>query len=244
MKDFIAGIIAYREAHRIIFKYRLQHYLLIPGIISIFYISLMLLLGFVYLSTVVNYIILNWVPGYLQGSIMEIILLILLWISLFLLLFITYRHVVLALLAPFLSTLSEKIESIIENKPAVKFQLKQAVKDLIRGIRINLRIMILSILFSLLTWFLILLPAAGALLSLIVSVIIQSYYSGFALYDYTLERRRYSVKESITFIQNKRAAVTGIGFGFFIFSLIPLIGWFLAPAYGTVAATLMMLEKR
>lgn len=244
MKDFITGIRCYLDAHSFIFKHRLFQYLLIPGFISIFYVVVMIILGIVYMDSITSHIMMNWLPGYLQGNVMEIFLLILLWISLFLLLFITYRHIVLAILSPFLSTLSERTESIVKNKPALKFQLKQALKDLIRGIRINLRIMILSIIFSLLAWLLVLLPVIGAFLSLILSVVIQSYYGGFALYDYSLERKRLSAKQSVDYIKKHRAAVTGVGLGFFILSLIPLIGWFLAPTYGTVAATLMILEER
>jgi CysZ protein len=244
MKEFLAGITSYREAHRMIFKYRLQHYLFIPGLISVMYISLLLVLGFFYLGTLVDHIMLTWMPDYLQGSIMEIFLLILVWILLLLLLFITYRHVVLALLSPFLCTLSEKTECLLSGKSAAKFRWKQALSDLIRGIRINLRILILSLLFSLIVWIFVFIPVIGAFLSLAVSFIIQSYYGGFALLDYTLERRRFSVKESIAYVKQQRAAVTGIGTGFFVLSLIPLIGWFLAPAYGTIAATLMLREKR
>jgi CysZ protein len=244
MKDFITGVRCYLDVHSFISKNRLTHYLLIPGLISILYLTIIIILGFVYLGLVADYIMKNWLPGYLHGNIMELFLLILLWILLLLLLFITYRHVVLALLAPVLTLLSEKTECRVTGGAAVPFQLKQALIDLIRGIRINLRIMILSIFFSLAAWLLVLIPVIGAFLSLVVSFYIQSYYGGFALVDYTLERRRLSVRESIAFVKQRRAWITGIGAGFFLLSLIPLIGWFLAPTYGTVAATLMILEKK
>jgi CysZ protein len=243
MKDFIAGLTAYIEAHRFIFKHRLTHYLLFPGLISILYMTLLLVLGYLYIGTMADYIMLNWIPAYLQGNIMEIFLLILLWILLILLLFITYLHVVLALLSPFLSMLSEKSECLLSGKPATKFRLKQMLKDLLRGIRINFRIMLLSIIFSLAAWLLVLIPAIGAFISLAASFIIQSYYGGFALFDYSFERRHLSVKESITYAKQMRAAVTGVGAGFFILSVIPIIGWFLGPTYGTVAATLILWEK-
>ena len=226
MRDFIAGLTGYAEAHRFIVKHRLTHYLLFPGIISVIYLVLLLLLAYIYLGSFAGYILHNWIPSYLQANIMEIILVVLLWIFLLLLLFITYRHVSLALLSPFLSILSERTECILSGAAEAGFSLKQVLIDLIRGIRINLRIMILSILFSLLAWLLMLLPVIGAFLSLVASVIIQSYYGGFALYDYSLERKRLSVKDSIKYIKMHRASVLGVGLGFFILTLIPLIGWF------------------
>jgi CysZ protein len=243
MKDFIAGLTGYPEAHRFILKHRLTHYLLFPGIISMIYLGLLLILAYIYLGSFAEDIIHNWMPTYLQGNVMEIILIVLLWIFLLLLLFITYRHVSLALLSPFLSILSERTECILRGAAEARFSLKQALIDLLRGIRINLRIMILSILFSLAAWLLALLPVVGAFVSLAVSFLIQSYYGGFALFDYTLERKRLSVKKSVAYIKQKRILVTGIGAGFFLLSLIPLIGWFLAPTYGTVAATIRIWDK-
>ena len=108
---------------------------------------------------------------------------------------------------------------------------------------LNLRNLFFSLIFTLLAWLLVFIPVVGALVSMVLIILIQSYYGGFSLMDYTLERRRYSVSESIKFSKHHRSLATGLGGGFMLLALVPVVGWFAAPTYGTVAATLASLEK-
>jgi CysZ protein len=64
------------------------------------------------------------------------------------------------------------------------------------------------------------------------------------LLDFTLERKRCSIKSRIKYSKDNRWNITGTGIGFIHMLLVPLIGWFTAPAFAAVAATLNTLEKR
>ncbi len=93
-----------------------------------------------------------------------------------------------------------------------------------------------------LAWLVTVIPVIGPPVSAFLILIIQSYYSGFSLIDYTLERKRYTVGESIAFAKRNRSRVTGVGMGFILIMFVPVIGWFAAPGFGVVAATLSSLE--
>ena len=97
------------------------------------------------------------------------------------------------------------------------------------------------VVFILLAWLTIFIPIAGAVLAATLIFLIQAYFNGCALSDYTLERKNYSVKQRVRFTREHRAWVTGLGLGFMLVLFIPVLGWFIAPAYGTVAATLSTL---
>ena len=66
----------------------------------------------------------------------------------------------------------------------------------------------------------------------------QGYYYGFSMLDYSMERHKKSTSESIAFVAAHKGLAIGNGLVFYLFHLLPLIGWILAPAYAVVAATL------
>jgi len=243
IKDFIQGFTAFATAHKIINKYHLWSYLILPGLLSVAYVLLLIILGSIYFSEFSAYITENWLPDFMTGSVMIIITDILLWILLLLTGYMTYKHVVLIIFSPILSHLSEKVEQLVFSQPAPAFSINHMINDIIRSLLINSRNLWFTIIFSLLSLLLIFIPVIGAVASTIFLFLIQSYYGGFGLIDYTLERKRFSVKDSIQFAKTNKALVNGIGSGFMILLLIPVVGWFLAPAYGTVTATIATLEK-
>lgn len=243
IKDLFSGLFAFGKAHRVIFEHKYWSFLILPGILSSLYVILLIVLGYIYFPGVSGYINQNWMPGFLSGNVMATITAIFLWLVLIFLLYMTYKHVILILLAPILSHLSERTENDVYNRPSPPFSAAQMVKDIWRGLVLNLRNLFLSLILTLLAWLLVFIPVVGAVVSMVLIILIQSYYGGFSLMDYTLERRRYSVSESIEFSKNHRSLATGLGGGFMLLALIPIVGWFTAPTYGTVAATLAALEK-
>ena len=99
------------------------------------------------------------------------------------------------------------------------------------------------LLYTFLAWTLSFLPGVGVLISPPLILFINAYYGGFGLIDFTLERKRFSIKESFKFNQTHRGMTTGVGLGFVLLLMLPVIGWMMAPGYGTVAATLAAIEK-
>ncbi|MFW5636971.1 MAG: EI24 domain-containing protein, partial [Thermodesulfobacteriota bacterium] len=150
---------------------------------------------------------------------------------------------VLILFSPVLSYISEVTESRVYGTAGPTFSLRTLLQDLWRSILINLRNLARMVVLVLLAWLLVLLPLIGAVISASLIFLIQAYYNGFALMDYTLERKRFSVKDSVRFARSNRPRVIGVGIGFMSMMLIPVLGWFAAPTYGTVAATLGALDR-
>ena len=73
---------------------------------------------------------------------------------------------------------------------------------------------------------------------------VECYYFGFSMLDYSSERNKLSVSQSIDFIGRHKGLALGNGLIFYLMHMIPLVGWVLAPSYAVVAATLSLLTAR
>lgn len=240
--DFFKGLGAYRNAHRAIREHRLWPFMIIPGLLSLGYLVLLIGIGWSYFPEISAYINENWIPDFMKWQILRYITQTVLWLFLILTGYITYQPVILVLFSPVLAYLSEVTERRIYGGPGVPFSLKTLTEDLIRSILINGRNLIRMLLFILLAWLLVWIPLAGPIVSAVLIFSIQAFYNGCALADYTLERKRYTVKERIVFSKSHRARIVGVGTGFMGMILIPILGWVFAPTYGTVAATIAVIE--
>lgn len=243
IKEFFSGIRCYSRAARVISGNRLWLYISVPGILSILYISLLIILGALFFTDFSLYINANFIPGFIQGQITQVIIAVILWLLLLIIGFITYKEVVLIFFSPILSYLSERVEKLVYGQDPPAFNLKNLAKDIIRGLALSLRNLLLMLGFTLFAWLISFIPVIGTAVSPFLILFIQSFYGGAGLADYTLERKRYSVYASVDFARSNRARITGVGLGFILLLMIPVIGWFAAPGYGTVAATLAVLEK-
>jgi CysZ protein len=243
LKELFAGLLIYKKAHQVILKYKLWPWITVPGVMSFCYIMMLAIFGAQFLPGFSEYINANWIPGFLSGDATYVIVSILLWLFLLIIGYLSYQQVVLILFSPILGFLSEIVETLIYNQDPPQFTFHNFVKDILRGLAINLRNLGWMLLFTGIAWLLGIIPLVGAFISPGLLLLIQSYYSGFGLVDYTLERKQFSISDSITFVHKNKARVTGVGMGFILMLLIPIIGWFFAPGYGAVAATLAALEK-
>ncbi|RLC09923.1 MAG: hypothetical protein DRI57_21210 [Deltaproteobacteria bacterium] len=243
LKELFRGIGAYGKANRLISRHKLWPYVTIPGIMSLCYMFLLISMGIIYFDEFSAYINEEWIPNIIRGTAMLTITSILIWVLMLLIGYMTYKHIVLILFSPILSYVSEITEEIVYRRPSPPFSFRNFVKDIFRGLVINVRNLILTVILTFMAWLLIFMPVVGAIISTILIFLIQFFYAGFGLMDYTLERKRYSVRESVQFARCNRARVIGVGIGFMLLMMIPVIGWFTAPAYGTIAATLATLEK-
>jgi CysZ protein len=216
--------------------------MMIPGILSLLYVLILLIVGAVYFSDISAYITQRWLPDFMKSGIMRVVTSIMLWIFLLLTGYITYKPVIMILFSPMLGYLSEVVEKSVYNSAIPDFDFKEMLRLAVRGLYLNLRNLAFMIILSLMAWLLVLIPLLGMLISPILLALIQFYYDGFGLMDYTLERKGLSARDSIRFAKSHRAAVMGVGSGFMFLMMIPFLGWFTAPSYGTVAATLAALE--
>jgi CysZ protein len=239
--SFFGSLGYYPKAHRAIIRHRLWPYMILPGLMSLGFFLTLIGIGILYFSDISAYIYQNYFPGFLRWGVLLTVMNLLLWVLLFLTGYILYQPVVLILFSPVLGFLSEMTERKVFGSPSADFHIRQIMKDALRGAVMSLRNLARMMLCILLAWLMIFIPIAGAVVSAVLIFLIQAYYNGCALSDYTLERKNYSVKERIRFTRTHRARITGLGMGFMLVLFIPILGWFVAPALGTVAATLATL---
>lgn len=148
---------------------------------------------------------------------------------------IVYKHVVMALSAPFMSPVSEKIEQHLLGTDHVHRDTTFA-QQLWRGVRINVRNLLMEILFTIPILLLSLIPVVN-IFTTVLLFLVQSYYAGFGNMDYTLERH-FKYDESLKFVRNNSGVATGNGIVFMAMLLIPVIGIiFVLPLSVTASTT-------
>jgi CysZ protein len=76
-----------------------------------------------------------------------------------------------------------------------------------------------------------------------LAMLIECYYYGFSMLDYSCERHKLGPQESIQFISNHKGLAIGNGIVFYLMHLVPIVGWILAPAYAVVAATISLYHR-
>lgn len=236
------SIATYGEALSFVSRHRLWSYVLWPGLIS-----LLLAGGVTWLAIFFAGDMAEWMTSFLPESdgIFSFLHSTLEKIASFLTVLVVlglavmlFKYLIMIAAAPFLGPLSEKVESIVTGKPAPVFNLKHTVTDIMRAVRLMLRNLIRELVILLLLLLLNLIPLIGSLAFTVISFLVQSYYAGFGNVDPVLERRRMKLGERVRYVRQHKWQVIGNGSVFLVFSAIPILGWFFAPALGVIAATL------
>jgi CysZ protein len=141
----------------------------------------------------------------------------------------------MALSAPFMSPVSEKIEQHYYGDTKHLHRKTSNAEQLIRGIRINVRNLLRELLITLPLLLLKFIPVVN-IFSTFLLFIVQAYYAGFGNMDYTLERHL-SYKESISFIRKNKGYAIGNGIVFMLFLLIPVLGIIIVLPLSVTAAS-------
>ena len=111
--DFFQALGQYLHAHKLVKKYNLWPYLIIPGVFSLIYITLLILFGASYFWEISDSIVQNWLPGIFMGTLSKFFISFMIWILAFLFIYINYKPVILICFSPLLSNLYEKTESLL-----------------------------------------------------------------------------------------------------------------------------------
>jgi CysZ protein len=153
-----------------------------------------------------------------------------------------YKHFVMALSAPFMSPVSEKIEKYLfpQLQDSITHRNTSNTAQLSRGVRINIRNLFYELLLTIPLILLSLIPVVGVLFW-VTGFLVQSYYAGFGNMDYTLERH-FKYRESVDFVKRHRGFAIGNGIVFNVMLLIPIIGIILVLPLSVTAASRSTLE--
>ena len=239
IKDIVLGIKEYAGAFELISKLKLWRYFAIPILISVVTAILIGVEAYVLSDNVGAYISKLWIwdwgketfssiSNFIGGLIVLIIGLVL------------YKHIIMALSAPFMSPVSEKIEKHFYGDVTHLHRNTSNFEQLVRGLRINIRNLIKELLITLPILLLKIIPIVN-IFSTLLLFLVQAYYAGFGNMDYTLERHL-DYKKSVDFVNKNRGFAIGNGIVFMLFLLIPIIGIILVLPLSVTAASTKTLK--
>jgi CysZ protein len=249
LKEIVIAIQSYFRAHQFISKHRLWKWILIPGILYMILFIVGMFFFWESSDAAVTYLsrrvgIDRWLHQqksgilsffFLMGEIMVRLILVLFYFSLF-------KYLFLIVGSPLFAYLSEKTESIIENKD-YPFNFKQLLIDVVRGVKLALRNTLWQTVYTVSLLIVSFFPVVGWITP-VITVFIECYYYGFSMLDYSCERHKLSPSESITYIGNHKGLAIGNGMVFYMMHLVPVLGWVLAPSYAVVAATISLYHQK
>ncbi|HET9057120.1 MAG TPA: EI24 domain-containing protein [Chitinophagaceae bacterium] len=249
LKELVIAIQSYLKAHQFILKHKLWKWILIPGIIyALMFASGMWLfwssstsaiewlsdkLGVIQWLKESNNSFLNFL--FILGSIIFRLILMFFYFSLF-------KYLFLIVGSPVFAYLSEKTEAILEGKK-YPFSFIQLLKDAKRGIKLAVRNALWQTVYILAILFLSVIPIVGWITP-VIAFLVECYYYGFSMLDFSCERNKLSLSQSTDFISRHKGLAIGNGIIFFLMHGIVFIGWVLAPAYAVVAATISLYHQK
>lgn len=248
-KDIIIAIQAYLEAHRFIVKHRLWKWIFIPGIlyailfcggIYLFWISSGQVIDTVFSITGLK----NWMNTFAGGWLKFLFIFgqVILQLVMLMFYFSLFKYLFLIIGSPLFAYLSEKTEAIMEGRD-FPFSFQQLIKDVARGIKLAFRNALWQTVYTLSILILSFIPLVGWFTPLI-ALIIECYYLGFAMLDYSCERNKLSASQSIDFIGTHKGLAIGNGIVFLLMHGVFIVGWILAPSYAVVAATISFYKTK
>lgn len=229
----------WEDARLFIQQHRLFRWIIIPGIIYTALFIAGMALFWQSSDTVVSWISRQLrVEAWLQQernewlSFLFVMTGVMLRLVLVLFYFSLFKYLILVIGSPLFAYLSEKTEAIIEGKE-YRFGWASIKKDCARSIRLDLRncgwqsvYLLALILFSLV-------PVVGWITP-VIALLMECYYFGFSMLDYSIARAGLNPAQSIRFTGGHKGLAIGNGFLFYVMHLLII----LAPAYAIIAATL------
>ena len=239
IKNILKGIQAYSGVFALMSKLKLWKYFAVPIIISIVTASLIGLSAYGWSDNIGQFIAKVWIWDWGKETFLYISTfigaIVIIAIGL-----ILYKHIIMALSAPFMSPVSEKIEAHLTGNLHHQHRNTSFNEQLWRGIRINVRNLAKELLFTIPLLLLKFIPVVN-IFSTALLFLVQAYYAGFGNMDYTLERH-YKYRESINFVGKNKGLAIGNGIVFILFLLIPVVGIILVLPISVTAASKETVE--
>jgi CysZ protein len=239
LKEIVIAIQSWSEARRFIQTHRLIKWIIIPGIIY----TVLLIVGMFFFWKSSDSVI-SWVSEQLRVetwlqqqrnewlSFFFVMTGMMLRLILFLFYFSLFKYLILIIGSPVFAYLSEKTEAIIENKEH-SFNWKDLKKDAKRSIRLALRNAGWQSVYLVALILLSLIPLVGWITP-VIALLMECYYFGFSMLDYSFARSNFSLTQSIRFTGRHKGLAIGNGLLFYLMHVFII----LAPAYAVIAATL------
>lgn len=245
-EQLFLGINSYVRAFRILDKYNLWTILILPAILSLIIAVVVVLFAWITSDDIVVYLTSQYSFRNYDSDIGNLIELILSVIIHGLILFLylkIYRYLVLIVLSPVFVRISEILHKRIEEADK-KMNMKAYCFCSLRGIQIAIRNFFLELLITagllfltlIIVWILPMIPA--------IILLVESYFFGMVMMDYTYEKDGLSITQSREHIRKNAGIAIGNGLIFNLIILLPLIGVILGPILALVASRVAIDENK
>lgn len=241
LKDFVSSINSYFKALKLINKLKLWKFFLVPAVLGLIIGAFLITTAFGLSDNVGAFISGFWPWDFGRNFVIGFST----WLGGFFILvlgILVYKHIIMALSAPFMTPVSEKVETYLTGIDVAKTESKNNFfAQLMRSIRLNFRNLTIELLVTLPLMILAIIPVVGIVFTAAI-IYFQSYYTGFGNLDYTLERHLNYV-ESQSFVKKNKGIAVGNGLVFTLMLFIPFFGIMLALPVATVASTIDTIKK-
>ena len=240
-KDFSTGVKAYSKGLKLIAELKLWKYFFIPALIGLLVGGVILTGAYLGSDNIGNWLSGFW-PWDFGKSTVEYVSQFLGGLLIVAVGLILYKHIIMALSAPFMAPISEKIEVHLTGKPLDETDtFPEYMRSLARGVKLNIRNLIVELLLTLLLMIIGIIPGVGIITTILIFYV-QSYYAGYGNMDYTLERHLdYNLTKK--FVRKNRGLAVGNGFVFNTMLFIPLVGIMITLPISTAAATVETVTR-
>ena len=153
-----------------------------------------------------------------------------------------FKYIILIVSSPFMSPLSERIESLSTGRHIeTQFSIRTMSEGLTRGVRITIRNFSREIGLTIILLILSLFPLFSPFTSVLL-LLVQAYFAGFGNMDFTMERY-YRLPEAVRFVRSHKLYAIGNGLIFIGLLFIPFLGALIAVPLGAAAGTLGVLDR-
>lgn len=239
LKEIVIAVQSWGEARLFIRQHKLFKWIVIPGIIY----TLLFITGMYFFFTSSNEVV-SWISSQLNIeswlqkernpflSFLFVMTGMMLRLILVLLYFSFFKYVILIIGSPVFAYLSEKTEAIIENKEHT-ISWPDLRKDCFRSIKLAFRNCGWQTFYIIALIFLSLIPVVGWITP-VIALLMECYYFGFSMLDYSFARIKFTPARSIAFTSRHKGLAVGNGLLFYLMHVLII----LAPAYTIIAATL------
>lgn len=238
-QSFFDGIRSYFRAIQLVSELRLWGYLIAPGLLSLVLGAAIIWLAIGVADNIGGWLV-AWYPWERGRGAVETIANIFGGLLVAALGLMIFKNLVLALASPIMSPLSEKVERHLTGKSPIPFNLSQFTSDLIRGIRISIRLIVRELFFTILLLLLGLIPFFSPFIAIAIFMI-QAYYAGAGNIDFALERH-FRLRDSVRFVRQHRMLAIGNG-TVYVLLLLTGVGFLVALPLGVVAATVETVKR-
>lgn len=236
-RGFLEGFTAYIGVVPLFYKLKLWRYVALTA-----GIALLVLAALVSVSILIGPGIGNLLSSMISSSsypIIQTIIAVAVTIILLLVGLLIYKHLILIFAAPWMSTVAEKVarHTLQHELPHVHASYSNL---LLRSARLNLRLFVRELLFTVPLLFLSLIPILNVVVTLVL-LAVQAYFVGAGILDYGLERN-HDYTASLNYFKRNRGLLLGIGAGFILLTL-SVVGLLVAPAWSAAAASYVYAKR-